>query len=211
VCKLGWDFDNQINFHRDHVQKGEIRKALQEGKKMVDITLVSKEPDRKADFDGWLEFHKLDIAADYWAMGTVAWRKKWKFNGSKIDKKVREKLGLHKLINPRKKRRSNTAVRVEKNILTAEKQGVEHSQPGTLCKTCSNYDKCEIGRDAAECCSGYETKPVSGSRETQLPVFRAHDYERHAGDANLVINSVCFLAFDTAMPESVQVKWLDVF
>ena len=31
-------------------------------------------------------------------------------------------------------------------------------KPGTLCKTCGNYDTCDIGRDASEFCGGYKKK-----------------------------------------------------
>ncbi len=31
-------------------------------------------------------------------------------------------------------------------------------KPGTLCKTCADYDDCKIGRDASEFCAGYGAK-----------------------------------------------------
>ncbi len=83
--------------------------------------IVGDEPDRKKDFDAWLEFHSTEIAADYWRMGIHEWRKKWGFN-SYLDKVVREKLGLHKL-KPRKERKPHVAVKVEKDEpLTIEPQ-----------------------------------------------------------------------------------------
>ena len=107
------------------------------------------EPDRKKDFNGWLDFHKDEIIADYRAMGTVAWRKKWGFVSGRVDKTVRDRFGLHKM-KPR------THPHKKKDVITSEAKQ-DKPQPGELCKTCAAYDECEM-RDAAEFCGGYKSK-----------------------------------------------------
>jgi hypothetical protein len=102
------------------------------------------EPDRKKDFNGWLDFHRVELITDHETLPALNFRYKWHFNPPQVGDMLKY-FGLHKL--------SRTSVKKAK-------------KSGTLCKTCANNDLCEIGRDIPEACAGYEQKPKPGDCDT---------------------------------------------